>query len=427
MNQRDQPKAGVPSPEFTRLVRSALAHFYDYAYLQNHPLGLMLDAQGESDRMTRAQRLRRALLECVEALKPEQQDRRQAEAARAYAILTYRYVDGLSMHEIAKELALSRQQVYREHEKGMMAIASLLWDRVRAAAEPVLLAGSVIQDDEGDRLKMAQAEADRLWKASHTELLDFQDLLEGICKLLTPVAQGKGIQIRMSLPDARPLLAADRVLVRQALLNLLTYALDVVQGDLGIAVSHGEKGLLIEINEAANAVGKGAGSSPVPQRAGVGLRVAQRLIETQGGQLETRIQEGEWAARVLWPTASKAILLVIDDNADIVALFRRYLAGYGVSIIGATDGRQALNLAVALQPQAITLDVMIPHQDGWEILQRLKESPATKHIPVIVCSILNEPQLAFSMGADDYVTKPVSQAALLEALQRCLGPLQMVA
>ena len=419
--------ADTLSPEFTRLVRNALAHFYDYAYLQNHPLGLMLDVHGKLDRMTRAQRVRRVLLECIEALRPDVQDHRRADAARAHAILTYRYMDGLSMQEIAGELALSRQQVYREHEKGVEAVAGLLWDMVHAGAEGGLPTSQLAQNAGDDRLKVAQAEADRLQQTVHTELLNLRDLLEGVFRLLAPLTQQTGVQIRMLSPATWPMIVADRVLVRQALLNLLTYALDVVQGDLVIAVSYGKGGLLIDIHESANANKVQPVSPSAPRRAGVGLAVARRLVEAQGGHLEIEKRVGRWQAQILLPASGKTTILIIDDNADMVALFQRYLAGYEISIVGATDGNQALSLAAELRPQVITLDVMMPHQDGWEILQRLKDSPETKHIPVIVCSVLNEPQLALSVGASDYITKPVSQTGLLEVLQRWLGTLQPLA
>ena len=88
-------------------------------------------------------------------------------------------------------------------------------------------------------------------------------------------------------------------------------------------------------------------------------------------------------------------------------------------------GQQALEIAGRQQPRLIILDVMMPHQDGWEILGALQENPVTATLPVIVCSVLKEAELALALGACDYITKPVSQTQLLTVLQRWLGPLSL--
>jgi CheY-like chemotaxis protein len=69
-----------------------------------------------------------------------------------------------------------------------------------------------------------------------------------------------------------------------------------------------------------------------------------------------------------------------------------------------------------LQPEVIILDVMMPGIDGWELLQRLKTLRETQLIPVIICSVINDPELAFALGASQYVPKPVTREALLRAL-----------
>lgn len=408
-----------PDSEFIRLVRSALAHLYDPAYLQNHRLVSMLDLGMNSDHVTRAQGMRRVLLECIEALRPEAQD--HAKAARAYAILTYRYVDGLSMEEIAEKLALSRRQVYREHRKGLEAVASLLQNRIHDRAS---------ERDEhitGDRLEALRTEVAHLRQAVHPEFLSLQLILEGIFKLLGPMTQQAGIQIRMSSPDTWPSIVADRVILRQTLMNLLSYALHVVRADLIITVCHEAEGLCVDICESPSVSEVQPTASSELEPDGISLAVAEALLEVQSGHLEMYERGGKWCARIVLPTSSGKVVLIVDDNTDVVALFRRYLGGHEVHVIGATDGEQALRMAEEVQPQAITLDVMMPDQDGWEVLQRLKSSTSTKHIPVIVCSVLNEPRLALSMGASDYITKPVSQVALLEVLQRWLGPLRPIA
>jgi len=106
----------TPPAELIRQVRSALAHLYDYAYLQNNPLAALLDPEAALDRVARAQHLRRLLVDCIEALKPQGESAPGSQASRAYPILTYRYIDGLSMIDIARKRALSLRQAYREHE-----------------------------------------------------------------------------------------------------------------------------------------------------------------------------------------------------------------------------------------------------------------------------------------------------------------------
>ncbi len=102
---------------------------------------------------------------------------------------------------------------------------------------------------------------------------------------------------------------------------------------------------------------------------------------------------------------------------------QRYTAGHSLNVVGATSGMQALELANDLQPQLIILDLMLSNMDGWEILQRLRRAEATQTTPIVICSVLNEPDLAYSMGASDYVTKPISQTTLVDVLRRWLGTL----
>ncbi|MDI7275566.1 MAG: response regulator, partial [Anaerolineae bacterium] len=122
------------------------------------------------------------------------------------------------------------------------------------------------------------------------------------------------------------------------------------------------------------------------------------------------------------PAAEQAGVLVIDDNADTLQLFQRYLAGSGYPFVGARDPEQAMALAEHLGPSVIVLDVMLPGVDGWELLGRLREHPKTRGIPVVVCTILPQEQLALALGAAAVLRKPVTRTALLEVLDRLPGP-----
>jgi len=109
-------------------------------------------------------------------------------------------------------------------------------------------------------------------------------------------------------------------------------------------------------------------------------------------------------------------VLVADDNDDILDLFERYLTGHGYTMLTARDGAETIALAKRCLPDAITLDLMMPQQDGWDVLVTLTNRPETQHIPVIVCSVLGAKALSLSLGASLFLEKPVSEQSLLSAL-----------
>jgi CheY-like chemotaxis protein len=150
-----------------------------------------------------------------------------------------------------------------------------------------------------------------------------------------------------------------------------------------------------------------------------GLEPVRRLVELMNGNWQTfELNLYGCTCRFDFPAGATKVLLVVDDNEAVSQAFGRYLVEYGYQIAGASNGAEALQLARELNPALITLDVMIPGQDGWEILHALKHNPATQHIPVIICSVLEDPELAGSLGAAGYLQKPVAQADLLAALER---------
>lgn len=103
-----------------------------------------------------------------------------------------------------------------------------------------------------------------------------------------------------------------------------------------------------------------------------------------------------------------------------------YLQDQGYSVITASGGREALILARSQQPFAITLDILMPDQDGWSTLSALKEDARTRHIPVVIISMLDEHSLGVTLGAVDYLTKPVDKARLFTCLSELHGEIRDV-
>ena len=110
--------------------------------------------------------------------------------------------------------------------------------------------------------------------------------------------------------------------------------------------------------------------------------------------------------------ASAAVVLVIDDDAMVADLLRRTLVKDGYRVEYAENGEKGLQLARQLRPDAITLDVMMPGMDGWQVLTHLKSDPELADIPVILLSIVNDRKTGFALGATEYLTKPFDRERL---------------
>jgi CheY-like chemotaxis protein len=105
-------------------------------------------------------------------------------------------------------------------------------------------------------------------------------------------------------------------------------------------------------------------------------------------------------------------------------MLQRYTSGTRYRLVGTQDPEESLSLAEKISPQIIVLDVMMPQVDGWRVLGRLRQHPLTEHVPVIVCSILAQEELALSLGASGFVHKPVTRQAFLAALDRQIDLLE---
>jgi CheY-like chemotaxis protein len=111
-------------------------------------------------------------------------------------------------------------------------------------------------------------------------------------------------------------------------------------------------------------------------------------------------------------------ILSIDDDPDVIEILRKYLVPEGYSILGALSGDEGLEMALKVKPAIITLDIMMPKKDGWQVLRELKQNPQTKDIPVLIHSIVDNKQLALSLGAVDVMTKPTDPKRLLTLVKK---------
>jgi CheY-like chemotaxis protein len=399
---------------FDKQVRQALENLYDFVRLQNLDLTKALSSgSGQSiDRSVR--QLRTEILDAIEQLKPIDNVSPRAKERRPYMLLYGRYVQGMSTTELVEELMISIRQLRREHKRALQAIADLMWDKLSgqlAIEAPDELSEPPLAPAE--RREAAEVEAEQLISQAKIEDVSLSALVDGILTTLGPVAAKHNIPLLNQLPDKLSPVRADRVILRQALFELISNAISRTgAGQVTI-----EGIVTCEVSLSITAIG----NLQTDTRTGISLEVSQRLIASLGGYVEIVDKSEQWQATIHLPLAVDIPILVMDDNAGMVELFRRYLAKWPYQLVEVHTAEQAIEQAREIHPKLIVLDIMMPHQDGWEVLQHLRNVPETKDVPIVICSVLNEPEIAATLGASDYLPKPVTQDALLTMVEQWCG------
>jgi CheY-like chemotaxis protein len=111
------------------------------------------------------------------------------------------------------------------------------------------------------------------------------------------------------------------------------------------------------------------------------------------------------------------IIAAIDDDPNVINLYQRFLEKQGYKVIGINSSKDVIPAITEHKPSAILLDVLMPEKDGWGVLRDLKDNDTTKNIPVVICSIISDKNRGFSLGAADYLTKPIVEGDLVKALR----------
>ncbi len=161
---------------------------------------------------------------------------------------------------------------------------------------------------------------------------------------------------------------------------------------------------------------------------GLGLSICANLVQLHGGRIGIHSEVGKgstfWFTLPLFNLPEvdipdgKKVVLAIDDDPQVIGLYERYLNPQGYYVVPLTDPAKAKEQVLKIKPYAITLDIMMPNKDGWSVLTDLKSDVATRDFPVIICSIMEQADKGFSLGAADYLVKPILEEDLVCALDR---------
>ena len=171
---------------------------------------------------------------------------------------------------------------------------------------------------------------------------------------------------------------------------------------------------------------------------GLGLPITKKLAEMMGGDVIVTSELGVGSVFTLYVprecpqdydevgegntidklTEEEKIVVLIDDDVAMHDLIRRTLSKIGLKLVGAIDSEKGMQIVREMKPKLLLLDVLMPGRDGWSILKECKSDPELKDMPVVMVSQLSQEVLSQSLGADDYLTKPINRELFLETVTR---------
>jgi CheY-like chemotaxis protein len=394
--------------EFLEQLRHALNHIYEPEILRYSPINKILLPSIEPEAS-----LSRMLVDAIESLKPTTKTSADSPSWKVYEILYYRYVQCASQADLAKQLSCSVRQIRREQTKALGVLADYLIQKTKVdikipdgshdQQEPTMLKryDSLIEEYE-TLVNNFQGKNTTL----HTELIALNDVLESLLKQYN-------VTIDLPVSFEPVLTTVPDVVLRQALLSLLASIIPFVANSR-INVTYEISGQTISVQFTAIR----SSSEPI-QIPGNGeffiepetlLRLANSKLSWKN--LSSSILE----ITIEMPSVRFVTVMVIDDNKDVLRLLSRYADGTRYLLIPVADPKSALSTAKKERPAMITIDIMMADMDGWQLIRELRKDPVTQEIPIIVCSVISQNELAKSLGANGFVKKPVTQEAYLAAL-----------
>lgn len=290
------------------------------------------------------------------------------------------------------------------------------------------------------------------------------DLLHGSIRMFREKGMKKGIKLDLAVDEEIGLITADSRKIKQVIFNLLSNAVKftpdggsvslsaideqdhvlVCVSDTGIGVSEEDKANIFR--EFAQVDGS---LSRRHEGTGLGLALTKKLVEMHGGEIRVESKLGvgskflfnlpvkpdqktnkpirkEHQETAELPATSSAsgktpLVLVVEDDERDAMLIEMYLKNEGYRVVKAADGREGYEMARKLNPQIITMDILMPIMDGWGLLEKLKADRELKNIPVIIISVVSDYEKGMEFGASEVLVKPFDPAILVEIMRRKLG------
>ncbi len=305
-----------------------------------------------------------------------------------------------------------------------------------------------------DILDLSKIEAGRMDMTPKTFSLG--SAIETILESLEPIAAEKDIKLKKDIQEEFPHIESDESRIHQILQNLMGNAVKFTdKGHITVKAWNDSQKIYISVTDTGIGISKenlshifeefrqvDGSTARRFEGTGLGLAIAYKASKMLGGGISVQSVPGKgsiftltlpikWQGVVYAPetpalntapelSTGQKTILVVDDEPAVASMISDYLVSEGYHTITATSGFEALRMAQSHHPFAITLDILMPDMDGWEVMQHLKNTPGTKEIPVIIISVSDDRKTGFALGAVGYITKPVNRETLINEIYRIM-------
>lgn len=405
-----------PFEEFEQNLKEMLNHLYDPVYRPPESLWTDLHFNREQG----LQPVCQAILTGVEDLKPSDQVPVTAVAWRIYGMLRYRFVDNFSQEMTAEKLGITSRHLRRGFMEALHALALVLWEKsgnglpeLTASKDPPRGKVAAVEENvipQADWHAQLARELESLEVNAAGSVANMLEISTSVLRLAGYLMRQRGVAFQIS-PIAPQLMAAIHPSVlRQVLITAIDLlAQQMMVGTISMGAE--QAGGLVWINLSAD---------PFPAEVFPQNEPIHKLFASFNLTAEVTRTDNSIRITLALLQVDRRVL-VVDDNVDIVHLYRRYLAGTRYYLVYVNKGEQVFEAVEAERPDLVVLDVMLPDVDGWDLLTRLHENNTTRFLPVVICSVMREKELALALGARYVISKPVQRQEFIMALDTVLA------
>lgn len=298
----------------------------------------------------------------------------------------------------------------------------------------------------------------------HVAPVNPAELIEGVREIVTSLASRTNVTIEVELNGPMPDVRVDGPKIKQILYNLVSNAIKFSPAGERVIVSArvvsgsestlGTESLEIAVTDHGRGIGADDQEFIFEEfrqidddayargGSGLGLAIVRKLAEIQGGSVEVQSELDVGSTfRLLVPTSATprgpaslqparppahpsakgpSTVMIVEDEEDYCTELKERLEAAGFETVWVRNGEEVLRVAQHVRPSIITLDILLPGIDGWEVLRKLKQDDCCTSIPIVIVSRMANRELGFALGADDFVVKSVEESSLVGRLERLL-------